>query len=115
MLTIVFNSDVYVCISQTIAATIIILGTHMHLYDLQQLHHKYVTLTYMSWLTDFGVCHCFEGIFLVLMDNFETREFILGQIAYTLKFSSCNASMQLPVSLTFIHGPVILPYISSTV
>ena len=48
------------------------------------------------------------------MDTFETREFILGQIAYTFKCSSCNASMQLPMSLTFIHGPVILPYIYNT-
>ena len=51
----------------------------------------------------------------VLMDTFETRKFILGQIPYTLNYSSCDASMQPPVSLIFSHGPVILPYISNTV
>ena len=45
--------------------------------------HNCVTLTYMSGLTDFGVCHCFKAYFLILMDTFETREFILGQISYT--------------------------------
>ena len=49
------------------------------------------------------------------MDMFETKEFILGQIAYTFKCSSCNASMQHPMTLTFIHGPVILPYITNTI
>ena len=49
------------------------------------------------------------------MDMFETKEFILGQIAYTFKCSSCNASMQHPMPLTFIHGPVILPYITNTI
>ena len=57
----------------------------------------------------------FKANFLVLMDTFETREFILGQIAYTIEPSSCNASMQPPMSLTFIHGPVMLPYISNSV
>ena len=52
---------------------------------------------------------------LVLMDTTETREFILGQTSYTFKYSSYNASMQPPVSLIFIHSPVILPYISNTV
>ena len=79
--------------------------------------HEFVFLTYMSWLTDFGVCHCFQGIFfLVLMDiTFKAREYILGQMAYTFKCSSCNACMQPPVFLTFSHGPVILPSISNTV
>ena len=54
----------------------------------------------------------FKAIGIVLMDTFETREFIFDQIAYS---SSCNASMQPPLSLTFIHGPVILPYISNAV
>ena len=49
------------------------------------------------------------------MATFESREFILGQIANTLQCSSCNASMQPHVSLTFSHGPVILPYLSNTV
>ena len=57
----------------------------------------------------------FEAKVLVLMDTFETREFIFCQIAYTSQCGSCNASMQSPVSLTFIHSPVSLPYISNTV
>ena len=57
----------------------------------------------------------FATVFKVILFCFETRELILGQIAYTRKFSSCKASMQPPVSLTFIHGPMILPYISNTV
>ena len=77
--------------------------------------HNYMTLTCMSQLTDFGVCYCFKAKVLVLMDTFETREFIHGQIAYTLKCSSCNASMLPPMSLTLSHGPVILPYIPNTI
>ena len=69
--------------------------------------HKCMTLT------DFGVCHFFIAKLLVLMDTFEAGEFTLGQIAF--KCSSCNASMQPLASLIFIHGPVILPYISNTV
>ena len=42
--------------------------------------HNCVILTYMSRLTDFGVCHCFKEESFVLMDSFETREIILGQI-----------------------------------
>ena len=57
----------------------------------------------------------FKAKFSVLMDIFETGEFILGQIAYTFKYSGCDAAIQPPVSLIFIHGPVILPYISNTV
>ena len=52
---------------------------------------------------------------LVLMDIFETKDFIIGQTAYAFKCSSRNASMQPPVSLIFIHGPVVVPYISNTV
>ena len=74
--------------------------------------HKFVTLSYM--LTDFGVCHCFKAIVLVLMDIFETRDFILCETAYTFRCSSCNASMQPPMPLSFSHGPVILLYISNT-
>ena len=77
--------------------------------------HNCVTLIYVSWLTDFAVWHCCEGKTVSFHDTFETREFILGQIAYTFKCSSCNASMQPPVSLTFTHGPLILLYISNTV
>ena len=69
--------------------------------------NKFVTLTYMTQLTDF--VWCLPVFFLVLMDTFENREFILGQIAYTFKSSSSNASMQPPMPLTFSHGPVILP------
>ena len=54
-------------------------------------------------------------LYLVLIDTFETRGHTLCQMAYTFKCSSCNASMQPSVSLTFIHGPVILLYISNTV
>ena len=43
--------------------------------------HDCVTLTYMSRLTDFGVCHCFKAFVLVLMGTFDSRELILGQIA----------------------------------
>ena len=68
----------------------------------------------MSWLTDFAVWHCLEGKIFSFDDTFESREFILGQKAYTFKCSSCNGSIQLPVSLTFIHAPLILPYISNT-
>ena len=53
-----------------------------------------------------------KALYLVLIINFETVAFILGQIAYTIKCSSCSTSMQPPVSLTFIHGPLILRYIS---
>ena len=74
--------------------------------------HNFMTFTYMLWLTDFGVCDCFSDKIFSLMDTFETRVFILGQIAYTLECTSCNGFMQPPLSLTFIHGPVILPYIS---
>ena len=49
------------------------------------------------------------------MDTFEIRHIIVGQIAHTLKCSGYNASMQPPVSLTFIQSPVIMPYISNTV
>ena len=74
---------------------------------LQQLHHKIcVSLTYMSWFTDFGVCHCLKAKVLVLMDTFETREFMLGmygQIAYTF---SATAAMH-PCSLLW-HWPVIM-------
>ena len=84
--------------------------------------HKFVTLTHMSRLTDwclplffFFFFFFFEAKVLVLMDTFETRDLILGQIAYTSKCSSGNASVRPPVSVTFIHGPVILPYISNTV
>ena len=35
--------------------------------------HYYVTLTYMSQLIDFGVCHYFLDKILVLMDTFGTR------------------------------------------
>ena len=88
----------------------------MHLFIIvAAVSHNYVTLTYISRLTDFGVCHCFKPKFLVLMDTFETRKIILGQIADTFKYSICNASMQPSVSLTFLHGPVILHYISNTV
>ena len=76
--------------------------------------HNCVT-TYMSRLTDSDIWHCFKAIFIILMDTFETSEFILGQIAYTFKCNSYNLSMQPPVSLTLIHVPVILPYISNTV
>ena len=65
--------------------------------------------TYHGWLT-FVFAIVFKVIFLALMDTFETREFILSQIAYTFKSSSCNAPMQSLMSLTFI-----LPYISNTV
>ena len=76
--------------------------------------HNCVTLIYMSWLTYFGICHCFfEAKYLVLMDTFKARELILGQIEYTSKCSGCNLPMQPPVFLTSIHGPVILPYISN--
>ena len=67
-------------------------------------------LTYMSWLTDFSVWVCFKNKIFSVGDTFETREFILGQIACTFTSSSCNASVQCPLFLTFIHGPVILPY-----
>ena len=52
-----------------------------------------------------------KALYLVLIINFETVAIILGQIAYTIK-CSCSASVQPPVSLTFIHGPLILRYIS---
>ena len=51
-----------------------------------------------------------SGALQIALHSPATREFILGQVAYTLKCNSCNASMQHPVSLTFIHDPVILPY-----
>ena len=62
----------------------------------------------MSRFNDFAVSHCFDGKIFSFDDTFETREFILGQIAYTFKCSSCNASMPPYVYLTFIHGPFIL-------
>ena len=68
----------------------------------------------MSTLSDFGVYHCVQVNIFSFDHTFETREFILGQIAYTLKCSSRDASMQPPVSMNFVHGPVILPYISDT-
>ena len=40
--------------------------------------HNYMTVTYMSQLKDFGVCYCYNAKCLVLMDTFETGEFILG-------------------------------------
>ena len=52
----------------------------------------------------------FKANFLVLLDSFETREFILSQIACIFKCSNYNTSKQPLVSLTFIHVPVILLY-----
>ena len=48
--------SVSVTISQTVATTIIILGTYMLA---AAASYNCVNLTYMSRLTDFGVCHCF--------------------------------------------------------
>ena len=50
--------------------------------------HNCMTLTYMSLLTDFVYATVFQANFLVLIDTFETGEFILGQIAYTFKGSN---------------------------
>ena len=50
--------------------------------------HNCMALTYMSLLTDFVFATVFQANFLVLMDTFETGEFILGQIAYTFKGSN---------------------------
>ena len=98
------------------SSTIIVLGTYKHLYDCSscstQLYDIDLHVT-VDWL--WCLLLFLRQTFLVLMGTFETREFILGQIAYSLKYSSCNASMQPPVSLTFIHGPVILTYISKTI
>ena len=67
----------------------------------------------MSRLTDFGVCHCFKakGLVLMVTCTFETREFILGQVAYIFKCGRCTASMHSPISFTFIHGLADYPYI----
>ena len=56
----------------------------MHLYDCSSYIHNYMTLTFMSQLTDLVLATVFKAEFLVLMDTFEAREFILGQIACTL-------------------------------
>ena len=87
----------------------------MHLYVAVAAYHNCMTLAYISRLTDFGFATVFKAKHLVLTDTFETREFVRGLIAYTIQCSSCSASMQPPMSLTFIHGPVILPYIFNTV
>ena len=41
-----------------------------------------VTLAYMSRLTDFGVCHCFEGKLFSFDGYLCKREYMLGHIAY---------------------------------
>ena len=41
-----------------------------------------IALTYMSWLTDFAVWHCFEGKIFSFAETFEARELVFGQIAY---------------------------------
>ena len=64
-----------------------------------------LTLAYMSRLIDCAVWHCFEGKFFSFDDTFETIEFVLSQIAYTFKCSSCNTSMQILVlSVLFFSG-----------
>ena len=60
--------------------------------------HNSVTLAYMSWLTDLGVCHCFKAKFLVLMDVLESLYLVRWYIPLS---AAANAS------LTLIHGPVI--------
>ena len=87
----------------------------MHLYDCSSCITQLCDLDLMSGLITLMFDIVFKAKYLVLMDTFETREFILGQLAYTFKCSSSNASMQPPMSLIFIHVPVILPYISNTV
>ena len=81
------------------------LGTYMHPYDCSSCIIQLCDLD--LHVTGFGVATVLKSKFLVLMDAFESREFILGQIAYTFKCSSCNVFMQSSVSLTFLHGPVI--------
>ena len=66
-----------------------------------------MTLTLMSQLTDFSVFYCFKTIFFVLMDTFEVRQFILGQIAYTLK---CNGVFLIKVSMPMAAVPINIIY-----
>ena len=67
------------------------------------------------YFDDWHILHYFKQkkmLGMVLLS--EIREIILDQIAYSCKCSSSKASMRTTVSLTFIRGPMILPYISST-
>ena len=98
-----------VCVLQTVAATIIMHGTYIFNMIAVAASHYCVILTYMSGLTDFGVWHCFLCKIFGFDDSMETREFILGQTAYTFKYSSCHASIKPPCvldldfALYFLH------------
>ena len=70
----------------------------MHLYDCSSYITQLCDLDLMSGLITLMFDTVFKAKYLVLKDTFETREFILGQVAYTFKCSSSNASMQPPMS-----------------
>ena len=79
--------------------------------------HYCVPLTYMyrQGLTGFDVWHGFKDKIFSFDNTFERNVLILCQIEYSKKSCSCCASIQTPVSLTFIHGPVIFAlYVSSS-
>ena len=97
-------------LKKTIAATINILGTYMHQYDCSSIITLLCDLDLLVNIATVSKVKC-----LLLMNTSETKQLKRGPIAYTFKCSRCNASIQPSVFLTFIHGPVILPYIAKYV